>query len=89
MTERYLTKTDDDEVLSNEQLSPDEIEVQLAIADYVIRRVAGTPEGREIFNALVKQFEHRYPHHKLLTHYLTNPDYLEPDPGYLEHDESD
>lgn len=79
MTERCLTQMEGGELLQDECLSPEELEVQLAIADYVIRRVAGTPEGREIFNALVKQFEHRYPHHKLLAHYLTNPEYLEHD----------
>jgi hypothetical protein len=32
---------------------PREIEVRLAITDYVIRRVGGTPAGREIFDALI------------------------------------
>jgi hypothetical protein len=57
-------------------LDPDEIEVRLAIAEFVIRRVAGTPAGNEIFEGLIKQFENRFPHHKLLTHYLTSPEYL-------------
>lgn len=58
-------------------LDLNEIEVRLAIADFVIRRVAGTPAGREIFNGLIRRFENRYPHHKLLAHYLTSPEYLE------------
>lgn len=59
-----------------------EIEVRLAIADFVIRRVAGTPEGEVIFTGLIKRFENRYPHHKLLTNCLLCPEYLEPDSEY-------
>jgi hypothetical protein len=48
-------------------LDKSEIEERLAIADFVIRRVVGTPSGEEIFNGLIKRCENRYPHHKLLT----------------------
>ena len=51
--------------------------MRLAIADFVIRRVAGTPAGEEIFNGLIKRFENRYPHHKLLTQYLISPGYID------------
>ncbi|EJM48270.1 hypothetical protein PMI26_00732 [Pseudomonas sp. GM33] len=57
-------------------LDSNEIEVRLAIADYVIRRVAGTPTGESIFKGLVRNFENRYPHHKLLALYLTSPESL-------------
>lgn len=60
-------------------LDSSEIEVRLAIAEFVIRRVAGTPAAEEIFNGLLKLFENRYPQHKLLSHYLLNPGYLPPD----------
>ena len=60
-------------------LDSNEIEVRLAIADYVIRRVAGTPTGESIFKGLVGQFENRYPHHKLLALYLTSPESLVPE----------
>jgi len=65
---------DDVEVLP---LDKSEIEVQLAIASFVIRRVQGTSAGEEIFNGLIRRFENRYPHHKLLTQYLINPGYLD------------
>ncbi|MHC5203125.1 hypothetical protein [Pseudomonas chlororaphis] len=58
-------------------MDPREIEVRLAIADHVIHRVGGTPAGREIFDALIKRFENRYPQHKLLAHLLTSPGHLE------------
>lgn len=58
-------------------LDKSEIEVRLAIADFVIRRVAGTHSGEEIFNGLIKRFENRYPHHKLLTQYLISPGYMD------------
>jgi hypothetical protein len=61
------------------EISPDEVEVRLAIAEYVIKRVNGTPEGREIFNGLIKRFENKYPHHKLLAHCLTSPGHIELD----------
>ncbi|MEG1626215.1 hypothetical protein [Pseudomonas sp.] len=61
-------------------LSPQEIEVRLAIAEFVIRRVSGTPDGKEIFDGLIRHFENRYPHHKLLAHYLSNPNYIESEP---------
>jgi hypothetical protein len=60
-------------------LDPSEIEVRLAIAEFVIRRVAGTPAGEDIFNGLIKLFENRYPHHKLLSHYLIRPGCLVPE----------
>lgn len=47
-------------------MDPREIEVRLAIADFVLHRVNGTSGVREIFDALIKRFENRYPHHKLL-----------------------
>jgi hypothetical protein len=58
------------------KLSSDEIEVRLAIADYIIRRDCGTATGQEIFDALVRRFEGRYPHHKILSHYLMTSEYL-------------
>ncbi|VVQ26469.1 hypothetical protein [Pseudomonas fluorescens] len=60
-------------------LDKSEIEVRLAIANFVIRRVTGTPTGEEIFNGLIKRFENRYPHHKLLTQYLISPGYMDSD----------
>lgn len=65
-------------------LDSNEIEVRLAIADYVIRRVAGTPSGESIFKGLVRNFENRYPHHKLLALYLTRPESLVPEDGENE-----
>ncbi|WP_419712686.1 hypothetical protein [Pseudomonas sp. NFX224] len=65
-------------------LNASEIEVRLAIAEFVIRRVAGTPAGEEIFNGLLQHFENRYPQHKLLSHYLLSPGYLAPDAEDLE-----
>ena len=65
-------------------LNASEVEVRLAIAEFVIRRVAGTPAGEEIFNGLLPLFENRYPHHKLLSHYLLSPGYLAPDAEDLE-----
>ncbi|MNN62104.1 hypothetical protein D3C81_1773820 [compost metagenome] len=65
-------------------LDSNEIEVRLAIADYVIRRVAGTPTGERIFKGLVRNFENRYPHHKLLALYLTSPESLVPEDGGSE-----
>lgn len=69
----------DGEFEENPELSPDEIEVRLAIAEYVIKRVNGTPEGRDIFNGLISRFENKYPHHKLLAHCLTSPGHIELD----------
>jgi hypothetical protein len=60
----------------NSELSHDEIEVRLAIADYIIRRACGTATGQEIFDALIRRFEGRYPHHKLLSYYLITSEYL-------------
>lgn len=60
-------------------LDKSEIEVRLAIADFVIRRVTGTPSGEAIFNGLIKRFENRYPHHKLLTQYLISPGHMDSD----------
>ena len=51
-------------------MDPREIEVRLAITDYVFRRVGGTPAGREIFDGLIKRFDNRYPQHKLLADLL-------------------
>ena len=71
---------------NDHSLDSNEIEVRLAIADYVIRRVAGTPTGESIFRGLVRDFENRYPHHKLLALYLTNPESLVPEYGDSESD---
>ena len=65
-------------------LNSSEIEVRLAIAEFVIRRVAGAPAGEEIFNGLLPLFENRYPQHKLLSHYLLSPGYLAPDAEDVE-----
>jgi hypothetical protein len=70
---------DGGELLEKPDLSAAEIEVRLAIADYVIRRVGGTPRGQEIFDALISRFENRYPHHKLLANCLTSP-------GHIDHE---
>jgi hypothetical protein len=51
--------------------------VRLAIAEFVIRRVSGTPAGEEIFDGLIKRFENRYPQHKLLSQYLLSPGYVD------------
>ena len=67
-------------------LTPAEIEVRLAIADFVIQQVNATAAGEVIFESLVKCFENRYPHHKLLTNYLLSPGHLVPDP---DDDEAD
>lgn len=80
MTEKHVEYAPDthlDEVAEELPLDSSEIEVRLAIAEFVIRRVAGTPAGEDIFNGLLKRFENRYPHHKLLAHYLTRPGYIE------------
>lgn len=69
---------------NDHSLDSNEIEVRLAIADYVIRRVAGTPTGESIFRGLVRDFENRYPHHKLLALYLTSPESLVPEDGDSE-----
>lgn len=68
-----------EETSEEQPLDSSEIEVRLAIAEFVIRRVAGTPAAEEIFNGLLKLFENRYPQHKLLSHYLLSPGYLPPD----------
>ncbi|WP_374439248.1 hypothetical protein [Pseudomonas panipatensis] len=65
------------EVQSDKRLSKAECEVRLAIADYAIRRMAGTPAGYEAFQALVAQFQGRYPHHKLLTQLLIAPECID------------
>lgn len=54
-----------------------EIEIQLAIAQFVIKRVAGTAAGKEIFDGLISRYEDRFPHHKLLANYLTSPEHME------------
>jgi hypothetical protein len=68
---------DTDDADPNRSLDRHEVEVQLAIAQFVIRRVAGTPAGREIFDALLPRFEDRLFYHKLLTHYLIRPEHIE------------
>ncbi|MNJ26933.1 hypothetical protein D3C77_214250 [compost metagenome] len=74
---KYAPYSRTEETAEDLPLDPSEIEVRLAIADFVIRRVAGTPAGREIFDGLIRRFENRYPHHKLLAHYLTSPEHFE------------
>jgi hypothetical protein len=65
-------------------LTPAEIEIRMAIADFVIHQVNATAAGEMIFDALVKRFENRYPHHKLLSHCLLSPGYLVPDPDDMD-----
>jgi hypothetical protein len=87
MTDKHLTIPPDpvlDERAEPSSLDSREVEVRLAIADYVIRRVAGTAAGQEIFDALIPRFENRYPQHKLLAHLLTSPGHLETDAEDLE-----
>ena len=82
MTDKPLQASENPEIEDQSErfsLDPREIEVRLAIADYVIRRVAGTPAGEEIFDALIARYEDRFPHHKLLAHLLTSPGHLEMD----------
>lgn len=73
-----------DEQAERSGLDPREVEVRLAISDYLIRRVAGTPIGQEVFDALIHRFKDRYPQHKLLAHLLTSPGHLEADADDLE-----
>ena len=80
MTDKPVRYTSIDEASEDLPLDPAEIEVRLAIADFVIRRVNATQAGETIFEGLIKRFENRYPHHKLLTNYLLCPGYLVPDP---------
>lgn len=68
-------ETDDSD--PNRPLDRFEIEVQLAIAQFIIRRVAGTPAGQEIFDALIPRFEDRLFYHKLLAEYLISPGHIE------------
>lgn len=80
MTDKHLSKPQDhqlEEKVEERLMDLREIEVRLAIADYVIRRVGGTPAGYVIFDALINRFENRYPQHKLLAHFLTSPEHLE------------
>ncbi|WP_263465041.1 hypothetical protein [Pseudomonas aeruginosa] len=67
----------EESVLPPDQMTPAEVEVRLAIAGFLIPRLAGTPAGHEVFDALVDRFLNRYPHHKLLAHLLTAPEHLE------------
>ena len=76
---RYGPSIQFDDDVERIPLDKSEIEVRLAIADFVIRRVTGTTAGEEIFNGLIKRFENRYPHHKLLTKYLISPGYMDSD----------
>ncbi|MFV0932761.1 hypothetical protein [Pseudomonas jessenii] len=52
---RYGPSIQLDDDVEGGQLDKSEIEVRLAIADFVIRRVTGTPAGEEIFNGLIKR----------------------------------
>jgi hypothetical protein len=69
------------EILLAQGLSQAEIEVRLAIAEYFIRRTAGTPAARDAFDALVRKFAGRYPHHKVCTQLLIAPEYLQAEPS--------
>ena len=75
--DKNLSTAEEAALLLFDGLSKAEIEVRLAIASYLTPRIAGTPAAREAFNALVGRFQGRYPHHKLLTHLLIAPEYLE------------
>ncbi|UYP32631.1 hypothetical protein OEG79_21075 (plasmid) [Pseudomonas sp. Z8(2022)] len=77
--DKHPSTTAEASVLPSEEMTPAEVEVRLAIAGFLIPRLAGTPAGREVFDALVTRFLNRYPHHKLLAHLLTAPEYLEHD----------
>ncbi|WP_226507503.1 hypothetical protein [Pseudomonas sp. MWU16-30317] len=72
-----VSYVDTDDSHPNRPLDRYEIEVQLAIAQFVIPRVAGTPAGQEIFDALLPRFEDRLFYHKHLTHYLIRPEHIE------------
>jgi hypothetical protein len=74
------------DVLPDNGLSEAEIEVRLAIADYAIRRLTGTQAGQEAFQALVTQFQGRYPQHKLLTQLLIAPEYIDVESPPADHD---
>ncbi|HKS15009.1 MAG TPA: hypothetical protein VJS90_18415 [Pseudomonas sp.] len=58
-------------------LHPVEIDIRLAIADYLIRRIAGTGAGKEVFDALIPRYESRFPHHKILSNYLLTQEYFD------------
>lgn len=58
-------------------LSKGEIEIRLAIADCVIRHANGAVDGRKIFDVSIPRFEGRYAHHKIATHCLTAPEYID------------
>ena len=75
--DKNLSTAEETAVLLFDGMSKAEIEVRLAIANYLIPSIAGTPAAREAFNALVGRFQGRYPHHKLLTRLLIAPEYLE------------
>lgn len=77
--DKHPNTTAEASVLPSDQMTPAEVEVRLAIAGFLIPRLAGTPAGREVFDALVARFLNRYPHHKLLAHLLTAPEHLEHD----------
>ncbi|GAB6389980.1 hypothetical protein [Stutzerimonas marianensis] len=68
--DKNLSTAKEAALLLSDCMSKAEIEVHLAIASYLITRIAGTPAAREAFNVLVGRFQGRYPHHKLLTHLL-------------------
>lgn len=81
--DKNLSTAAETSVLLSDGMTEAEIEVHLAIASYLIPRLAGTPVAREAFNALVGEFRGRYPHHKLLSHLLISPEYLEHTPDTL------
>jgi hypothetical protein len=81
--DKNLSTAAETTVLLSDGMTEAEIEVRLAIASYLIPRFAGTPVAREAFNALVGEFQDRYPHHKLLSHLLISPEYLEHTPDTL------
>lgn len=55
--DKNLSKAEETAVLLFDGMSKAEIEVRLAIANYLIPRIAGTPAAREAFNALVGRFQ--------------------------------
>lgn len=64
-------------MMTSAEPSPGAWHLTVVRADYVLRRVGGTPAGREIFDGLIKRFDNRYPQHKLLADLLTSSGHLE------------
>jgi len=63
----------DDQDLLGTQMVPRNFtqEVLAEIGRIVLNSVQGRPElAREVFNAVIPKFQNRYPHHKILSHFL-------------------